>query len=574
MNKYLRIIIFVFLISLTVYGEYFTIKDYNVEVFLRKNGVINVKEKITVEFSEPRHGIYRQIPFVYDVERNSNGDKAELPVTGNTYTVKYYDISTPGNNSTNYVSGKDRVIKIGDADRLVSGEKIYDINYTIYGSVLKFKNHYELMWNVIGNGWDTEIEHANFSIYMPDNLELSEKDYFVVTGAYGARGNNIKYTYNGNVMKGEILNPLAPREGVTAGLKLPEKFIQKDMMLQMQLFWMNNGFTVLGILLIIIVFAFTYTTWLRIGKDEVIPTVVQYEPPADFTPSEAGILIDDRLDTRDITCLIYYWAGNGLIEIEEVEGTLFGLGRDFILHKIGELPESAKTFEKTMFRGLFGTKISVKVSSLQNVFYRTMDNVRSQLDSSINSMGYYVKGSKEAGAGFIVLGVAMIFGAFFIGVFTSVLFSASMIISGIMAIVFGAIMPKKSILGNEKYLIIKGFKEFLERAEKPKIEALMKQDPAYFDKTLSFAIALGLGDQWASKFEGLMTEPPKWYRSNHYYGGRAFSTMAFSRSLNESMNAMNSTMYSRPESKTGGSGFSGGGGSSGGGHGGGGGGSW
>lgn len=127
-------------------------------------------------------------------------------------------------------------------------------------------------------------------------------------------------------------------------------------------------------------------------------------------------------------------------------------------------------------------------------------------------------------------------------------------------------MPKRTTYGNELLGKIRGFKTFLETAEKPKLEALVFQDPAYFYNILPFTYVLGVSDKWIEKFEVIALSPPDWYDSN-----TAFNMTTFGVFMNSTMTTASAVMSASPSGS--GSGSSGGG-SSGGGSGGGGGGSW
>ena len=114
--------------------------------------------------------------------------------------------------------------------------------------------------------------------------------------------------------------------------------------------------------------------------------------------------------------------------------------------------------------------------------------------------------------------------------------------------------------------------------EKERIARMAQEDPTIFGRLLPYAMVLGVADQWAHAFEGLMTQPPDWYTSSD---GVNFSTIWFVHDLGSGMHSMGQTFVSRPESQSsswssgGGGGFSGfSGGFSGGGFGGGGTGSW
>lgn len=130
-------------------------------------------------------------------------------------------------------------------------------------------------------------------------------------------------------------------------------------------------------------------------------------------------------------------------------------------------------------------------------------------------------------------------------------------------------MPKKAPVGMEAYKKLYGFKMFVEDAEKNRLEAFLREDPHYFDKTLPYAIVFDLTEQWANKFKDLTVPPPEWYSGN-----RPFVVHHFVNDMDNSMRTMGNTFTSTPPSTSGGSGFGGGGGFSGGGFGGGGGSSW
>ena len=122
------------------------------------------------------------------------------------------------------------------------------------------------------------------------------------------------------------------------------------------------------------------------------------------------------------------------------------------------------------------------------------------------------------------------------------------------------------------YMDILGFQEFMNRAEKDKIERMKEMN--LFSQYLPYAIALDVADNWAKAFEGICQDPPDWYVSPG--GFRTFTPYTFVHSMNSVTSSLASAMFSAPRGSggSGGGGGFGGGGSSGGGFGGGGGGSW
>ena len=126
-------------------------------------------------------------------------------------------------------------------------------------------------------------------------------------------------------------------------------------------------------------------------------------------------------------------------------------------------------------------------------------------------------------------------------------------------------MPKRTQYGNEILGKIKGFKKFLETAEKQKLDAMVMENPTYFYDILPFTYVLGVSDKWIKKFETISLQAPNWYD-----GYSTFDAASFGNFINSTMQSATSVM----SSSSSGDGSSSGGGSSDGGSGGGGGGSW
>lgn len=130
-------------------------------------------------------------------------------------------------------------------------------------------------------------------------------------------------------------------------------------------------------------------------------------------------------------------------------------------------------------------------------------------------------------------------------------------------------LPKRTPYGNQMLGKLRGFKNFLETAEKEKLEAMVTQDPAYFYNILPYTYVLNVSDKWIKKFELLSLQAPSWYDSPD-----PFDMDSFNSFMDSAMSSATNAMSSNSSSGSGSSGSSSGGGSSGGGSGGGGGSSW
>ncbi|MDO5481209.1 MAG: DUF2207 domain-containing protein, partial [Candidatus Saccharibacteria bacterium] len=107
-------------------------------------------------------------------------------------------------------------------------------------------------------------------------------------------------------------------------------------------------------------------------------------------------------------------------------------------------------------------------------------------------------------------------------------------------------LPKRTPYGNEILGKIEGFKNFLETAEKEKLESMVMQDPTYFYDILPYTYVLGISDKWIKNFESISLQAPSWYD-----GSNAFSMTTFGSFMNSTMTSAQSAMSSSSSSSSG-----------------------
>jgi len=573
MKKLLAIIALAFLTISNAYSqEAFTISNYIINVKINKDASLNITEKITVHFTEPRHGIIRKTPYKYQLERLPTGNekaKRQLESGGKTRTI-IEDIEVPGWSYDVSTEGDFKSIKIGSKDKYVNGDQQYLISYRVLNAINFFHDHSELYFNLIGTEWATVIDSASFAVELYEPLP-DTPSYFIATGSLGSKENKTITNWEGNrIFSGHITAPLNANEGLTIGISFPQGFLTRQDYRFRELYWL---------LLPCLVFAGMFFIWKKWGKDEQVTIQTEFYPPENISPSVSGYIFDDKLDQRDLTALVPYWGAGGYLRINEVEKrSLFGLikNKDYEFVKLKELPDTALIFEKTLLNGIFNTGDIVKLSDLKNVLYTTMNTAKSELESEINKEDFYVVYSRGLKSFISVIGFLILIAGLVILISSwdeKLWLGIGTLASGIIIIIFGLVMTKKTKKGTALYQKLLGFREFIKTVEKDRLQEFLKQDENYFDKVLPYAIVFDIADTWKDKLKGLEIPPPKWY-SGSYAGGN-FNTWMFMNNLDRSMNAMTNTFYSSPHSSgsSGGS-FSGGGGFSGGGFGGGGGSSW
>jgi hypothetical protein len=121
----------------------------------------------------------------------------------------------------------------------------------------------------------------------------------------------------------------------------------------------------------------------------------------------------------------------------------------------------------------------------------------------------------------------------------------ALLTASLEAILLKPLIRRKTPWGHAVTERIIGFRQFMMDAERDRIERMMNENPAYFYAVLPYAIALGVTRQWASKFEGLLREPPSWYRSDTT---QIFTAIRFAGSLSRTACAVRSAVTSRPGS--------------------------
>ena len=545
------------------------LRDFHSSIVVRRSGAIRVTETLTVHFAGSWNGIYRVIPVEYRTDQGLNYTLRLDVVSatddaGNTLRVEQ-ERDGGSLRLKMYVPGA------ADATRKVV------LTYDVQNALRFFEEHDELYWNVTGDQWDFPIQQVRADIILPGDVSGVRTTSF--SGARGSTATGGAAEQIANAVYFRSAAPLGYHEGLTVVVGWNPGLVERPTSVQKaaRLFASN-----MLMLVPLLAFGIMWTLWRRFGKDPDPGSIfVRYEPPPELTPAEAGTLLDDSPDARDITATIVDLAVRGFVRIEETENAqLFGLinttDYELQLLRAAEWP-MLKGHERALLQALsvHSENDRVRLSDLQNQFYKHMPQITKHLSSSLTAGGYYrahphiVRGIWLAIAAVVAVSIGAL--GFSISVrygiaqLTTIIAAAATFI--VMA-VFAWLMPARTAHGARTHAWLRGFEEFLRRVEKDRLERMV-DSPGTFEKFLPYAMAFGVEKNWASAFEGMATEPPDWYRSRH---GGPFRTSVFAADMGRMSRSAGTAMTSAPRSSSssGSSGFSGG--SSGGGFGGGGGG--
>lgn len=591
MKKFIFSILFLFL-SIFCFSQGFVVNKFTADITVDRDGWFDVIEKYDVNFTQYKHGLLRNIITKYKLD---DGDRkiyiSDIKVPNYKFSV------TP--NFIEKLDGK-LEIKIGDKNKTVYGSQHYEISYRVKNAILFDKDYAMLYWNLKPDGWQADFEQIEFNIYVPDGSDLSTGNCFTYSGFYGNstpayNDFDYKYTDNSYSAKSKEGIGFSGYQNLTVLVKMPKELIvEKD--------YSPSAFMKYGWLGILALIGFYFwLIWKKYGEDDKVIAITSYYPPKGIDPAMAGYLINDKEDASDLIALIPKWGYEGLIKVHEIPKKGIFSSSDTKIIKLKEIADDCPDYEKTMFNGLFSTHNpsssnlfnildsigesisdkkgsyqsesteteldSVLISSLKESFYTTMNYAKGELKDQAQ-IYYEAKSNSIMNKSYLftILGLFVVSGLFlFVFGFTAALVS---VLFFVFLIIMSGYMKKKNKTGNTALSELKGFKQFVKLAETNRIKTLIQTDPDYFEKTMSYALAFGLLNEWAGKFASLSISPPQWYSSPNMVG--IMSMNNFVHSFSNSIASTQSAMISTPSSK----GLSGGGGFSGGGFGGGGGGSW
>lgn len=536
------------------------IKNFDSSITINKDGTVRVEETIIYDFGPlERHGIYREIPYV---KPNRDGKKYEM-------TFSDFEVTDENGLNWNFETSTQSElfrVKIGDANKTITGVHTYKIDYTVAGALTYFDDHDELYWNATGNDWNIPIASATATVIIPTVTAQTDLKTACYTGTTGSSVTDCIATKAGTTYSYATNSYLGSREGLTIVAGFPKG---TTAVLEPK----EYGKIHPGILILIAVGSFLWyialpiwiaLEWRKKGRDPKVngPVRAWFDPPKtqdsrNLTPAETGALYDETVDMKDVQSTIIDLARRGYFMIVEKKKDDFYFSKTF---SDGYVPKKTKEkdivpltgFEKQLLNGIFKTeKEEVRLKDVK--LYTTVDAVKKTIYEDLTKQGFFERNPESLRSGYIALAVIGLILGFNLPLFIS-------------AMIFGRNMPRKTVWGAQQKMIAQSLKNFLTSQER-QLE-FQARNHLFFEKLLPFAVAFGVEKIWAKRFADIAKEPPEWYQG--YYVSH-YSTNALMHSMHSSFNQF-STSATPPSSTGHSSGFSGG--SSGGGGGGGGGGSW
>jgi uncharacterized membrane protein YgcG len=561
------------LMALPGFARSWSIARFDARYTIAENGTVLIEEEIHPVYHGVFNGIERSIPVEYP---GPDGTAYNLflkvdSVTGEDGEKIKFEQSSRSERTTGGGTGRFLVLRIYAAG--TDTERTIHITYHVNDAIRFFKDHDEFYWNVTGLDTKVFTDSAVAFVALPAAAAGQIKAQ-AFTGVYGSHAQDATSTVDGSNITFDAAHPLPPRNGLTVDVWIPKGVIKEpSIFTRMGWFMSSNP----GVYLPVWAFVVMFSLWFWKGRDPDAGMSVapMYEAPKGLTPAEAGTLITDNIEARDITSTLIDLAVKGYLKIVETEHKiLFITNRDYILRLLKPRPEwqGLAAHEVEVLNNIFPevTAEETSLSSLKNRFYIALPSIREEIMGALKAKDLYST-DPESAKGLALVGVLIIALPFLWLQLTGHLRlgnSPTVLIGGIaltalIVYLFGHHLAAKTVRGARTRIECLGFKEFMTRVDGDRIK---RMPPDTFEKFLPYAMAFGVEQHWAKAFQGIITDPPSWYVGSGYgTPGMMWTPIMFTNSMSAFSTTAFQSFSAAPQASSSGSGFGSGGGFGGGG---------
>lgn len=599
---------------------YVTSWDYKAQV--HSDNSWTVRETIEVNFVQPHHGIFVYRPQMYCDFHEYKGKLAtydyRLEITD--VCVADYPFITDEDSS----GQENLIIQIGDENVLLTGTQIYQISYNIAYPDDRVDEGDFIYHSLLGDGWPSNIRRFTYEVNMDEPMRQEEVESCIFySGVWNDLDDPLQVAAHSEVtangLHGTIEN-IPGNHAITFRLQLHDGYFQGAPM--------ESPKTPCSWYLVAFLLALWMIRFLKAFQPRRPVKSVEFHAPQGITGAEVGTIIDNSADVIDLVSLIPHFAQQGYLEIEERKGEHMWNKDKVILHRKSQLPAGTPEYQLKFFNVLFASgdttdiskmgdrhvEIQAALNSLKEEFKgeRKLQQSRGRLwaillmllalfiafisDSQVTSIdstrlavgvlfmiGQFVllvlrqhyanlrafRNSGITSMAAIVLAAIPVAGIIylcddpvnnFLPIYVpAICYGLSFIVLYLSDRMYEDTDYRLEVTGK-----LLGLKEFIETAEKDRLEMLLKDEPMYFYNILPYAIVFNLADKWADRFKNIDMQTPEWYHGNSNSMASNFMGSSIASSLSKSLSSTVSQQVAAsshaPSSSSGGSGGGGGGG--------------
>jgi len=314
----------------------------------------------------------------------------------------------------------------------------------------------------------------------------------------------------------EVVAPgtLVPGVQVLVDVSMPKGILQERSAF-VQGWWYVEANPIVLLPLVTLAVVLLVRRWRSRDIDVRRAIAVRYEPPEGLSPAEAGALIDDRIDPRDVAATLVDLAVRGYIHIQSTEPKKGQPDYRLDLLKPSEEWGGLRAHERTILFHTFYGGYWTELSSLRLRFPSLVPTFAKDVMRALNARGMYRRSPKavplygEASFAAVVLLLLLANASGLVVLFDSGWAAAVSILASAALVV--ALVPRptpKSKSGLEQWREIRGFQQFLEAVD---ADRLQRMTPDLFERYLPYAMALGVESSWTAAFDDVAIPVPEWF---------------------------------------------------------------
>ena len=515
----------------------YTIQTMAIKVYVKKNGLYQVTEKLKVRYDKPWMGVTKLF-------------HTRLTYGPETYNPVYRDIAVEGGPRRIDELSRDYLVRmrVGDIYKKEDGVKTYTIGYQVDMGEEGGKKAF--FYPVMEDTWETEIENLKVDVEFEKSVKTEKAEALVDQTP-------LHITQKENGFSFTAKN-ISPQESVYMHMPVPKGYFKKTIS--------ENFLSALALMLISLAFALGAGFRLHLRKSRIRGSERNkgpfYYPAAGLTPPEMAYILKGHVDRKDAAALGVYLAEGGYLRGEKTE-TGIGFRRDV------PLPENAPAYMKHYFEGADMEQVIegvpdvfTKAKALKDAGIRKKNRILGFLTCLVGGLGIYSTGIKVmrndliAPVGFFavtflfteLLGrkknvkkVRYIYQAFLAAalivlpgkcLFPHVVQSL-VLTTGIGTLLYMA-MPEMSDYGIEKQGEIRALRRSLAQMTKEQGKNLLRENPSYYYRMLPFADLLGAEESLKDMYSGMPLRSPLWFADEEKPEIRADRYMQMMRNIEDS----------------------------------------
>ena len=284
---------------------------------------------------------------------------------------------------------------------------------------------------------------------------------------------------------------------------------------------------------------------------------IYFDAPKWVDSPEAWVLVDNRIDPKDITALIYQRAANHYIKLYRENSD----EKEFYIKKIKQLPWTSKKYQLNLFNSLFKDSDEFHFSKNRSKLSDYLSTAQKELNSFIKSENRYKKSffswiwsSFKRQNATLVFWTAILWFIPYFWILTALSNHFVPVSNRIKIVCFVSFILIVTSYRNyweetntKKWQEARNhclwFRDFLMKVDKVKLETLLKEDPLYIEKALPYAVVFWVDSQFIKNITPEMIKDLDWFEWDD------FDLYDLTRSINYIQSHTTSSFYTSTYSR-------------------------